>query len=454
MVAPGRMLIRSAADPERLRVESSREMEGWRARQPATPTRPWMPGTAIEVEGVEGLWEVVAATPRGTGVVYDLAPWPEGLVMRAVLPFSAAACQAEARERRGRARRDQARFAQLLAAPLLGLLPADLQRRLEARQTYSAVRGTIISAALLFAPAFVFTLAGLYEALACATGRAESGGWALRSYPWSPFLLFDSGIRIMFAWIFSEPFGSLPVVVVVGIGRAVERPFRRLFGGPVESAATRRRRELNTARQVAALRDDEVRELGDGELEVLSILPKPHWTPTTLIRFRGRGYGLAGSESPPVAAVGREPHRFLLREAPPEDSFASAVDYDPSESRLVARRLLHSGRESWVRTLAPLWGLLAEPVQRRLEAAYGHEPLRATGHAVIATGALAAAGIITTPQLLAAGEAGAGDALLFGASLLLAAESAYRFHAFRAGRIVPSVLGHLVAPLARRLLRF
>ena len=167
MVAPGRMLIRSAADPERLRVESSREMAGWRARQPATPTRPWMPGTAIEVEGVEGFWEVVAATPRGTGVVYDLAPWPEGLVMRAVLPFSAAAGQAEMRERRGRARRDQARFGQLLAAPLLGLLPAHLQRRLEARQTYSAVRGTIISAGLLFAPAFVFTLAGLYEALAC-----------------------------------------------------------------------------------------------------------------------------------------------------------------------------------------------------------------------------------------------------------------------------------------------
>ncbi|MDL2718171.1 MAG: hypothetical protein PT977_10475 [Acidobacteriota bacterium] len=117
------------------------EPKGWRARAPGTPTSAEHPGTCVRWE--EQLFEVEDIGIRADGsVVYTLARWDERHAIRVIKAYDAATEAERIEEKRAATRRVEGRTALLLAAPLVGCLPAPVQERLE--HEYN-VRGSTMS---------------------------------------------------------------------------------------------------------------------------------------------------------------------------------------------------------------------------------------------------------------------------------------------------------------------
>ena len=183
--------------------------KGWSGRTTRSTVRAAHPGTAVGWE--DRIFEVRAAEPRADGgMLYRLAPWEEGHAIRVFERYDE-----ETEGRRETARRDDAsairsRRWTILLAPLAGLLPGSVQKRMESEFGAPALAMTCASAAPLLVVGFLGMLAHL---LSVAGGRVPWPAWLAPPLPIALYLFGESALRLASAFAAGEPMGSLPVVV-------------------------------------------------------------------------------------------------------------------------------------------------------------------------------------------------------------------------------------------------
>ena len=188
--------------------------KGWSARTTGTATRAAHPGTTVWWE--EQLFEVRAAEPRmDGGIRYRLAPWEEGQAIRRFERYDEESERRRETERQDLARRIRSRRRSILLAPLAGLLPGAVQKRMETEFGAPAVAMTISSAFPLFTIGFLGLFRTLLMVLGGAHGISAGGdwpGWLAPDFPVALYLATESAFRLGSAIAQGEPMGSLPGV--------------------------------------------------------------------------------------------------------------------------------------------------------------------------------------------------------------------------------------------------
>lgn len=417
-------------EPTRI-VESPAPKPGWNPRIPATAVHVPFPGTPVVVD--EALWEIVAMETRSgppAVVTYRLEPWRDEFPVREPVRYDAAAARAHAAERRAKDAHRRAGFWLWLAVPLIGLLPASDQRRVESEYGLLALRSTFASAY----PLFVFGIFGrLY--------------WPLVAPLFFTFLFAESFLRIVAAWKAGTPVGEFFVAVPILVSRTLRREFSPEYRqkqfermeGPVADPSV-----------YLAARDELVESPArPDEILVTSILPKPDWGPQTGVRFRDAWWVPVDSS---VLRRGTKPaYRWILRTVPDHLVFRTTVDYDPAE---VRARWLEKHRRSlgtWVTTFPFVFGLLESEEQIRLAALYDYEPDRWTRWSIGTVGAFSAISVAVSAINAVAGVARPADLAWALGGLLLGLESLARGRALSEDRIAGSLLGVVVRPVWKRL---
>lgn len=194
--------------------------KSWTPRREKTLTTAEYPGTAVAWHGE--IFEVLRSEPQPDGAVrYRLAPWPEGHAIRRMEHYDAeneAARGAEHDDRRSRVR---SRRLSILLAPLAGLLPGEVQQRMEGEFGAPALAMTISSALPLAVVGFLGLLDHLLKGLGASL---DFPSLLTPPYALALYLLAESAVRLASAFAASEPMGSLPVVLVYGIWRAARSP--------------------------------------------------------------------------------------------------------------------------------------------------------------------------------------------------------------------------------------
>ena len=185
--------------------------KGWNARLPGSPVRAAHPGTTVAWE--ERLFEVLAAEPRPDGGIrYRLAPWEEGQAIRRFERYDAETENARADTRRDLAAGTRKRRGSIALAPLAGLLPGAVQKRMEYEFGAPALTMTITSAL----PLFVIGFLGMFRhLLGVAGGALDWPGWLAPPLPIAIYLFGESALRLASAIAAGEPMGSLPVAIAV-----------------------------------------------------------------------------------------------------------------------------------------------------------------------------------------------------------------------------------------------
>jgi hypothetical protein len=244
-----------------LRITSSELLLNWHVR------RADFPGTAISWQG--RLYEVFGGGQVETGWVWHLVPWDEGQVARVVMYFGKDRVAELAAVAADDERRSQ-RYRQLrLLLPLVGLLPNQLQGRLEREYGFPAERATVVSALLEIAGGF----AGVLQALALMRGGAEA--WFLPPpLRWlaavGPVIAIEGMIRLWFSATQGE-----------GIGSVFTSPLL-LFLKP-EDRGPKPEDFRPTAPNWRP---------GVQELELVTVEARTDWKVDGVLRFRGRSYRL------------------------------------------------------------------------------------------------------------------------------------------------------------------
>ena len=429
-----------------LLVDAPDEKEGWKARLPGAQRRAPYPGSTIRFE--DRLFEIESASEENGRYLYRLIPWDPAFAIRRIFDYGAEEARRAVAERRARNLHEKASGLLILVGPLIGLLPSVDQLDFEAKYGTPAVRNTTLSAILLFIPSFFVFILVLAGAFAGAALVPKS------LVPWTPLLLYlclESLFRGMICTKVEQPLGSLPVVLPISIYRALAdalHPERRKQRKDVQGLSSKS--SLLWSRAV-----DHVRPLEeDGKrLEIISLLPKDHWTAfRTGIRFRDKIYVLIERQGSDDGLQIR--HRFVLEEAEPEHVFAIVVDYEPEEVRDLHRNTEIEKRRIWVETFAPVWGLLEAPMQEKLKRIYGHEPLeyaKTSALFLIASGGL---GVVLAIKNIVTGTGGLSDLLVGILAAYILVENLDRRKKIQAGVVAGSKLGILLRPLARALLLF
>jgi hypothetical protein len=424
--------------------------KAWKARVPGTQTRAAHPGSAVLFEGAT--YEVVRIETGEDGrAFYYLAPWDDAHTIRQIFELSAESAHKEAQEHQEK-RRHEGRGGMLtILLPFVGLLPASDQQRIEREHNLPAATGTVTSAIALLAIATAFFVLATAQSFVPLAAPA----WIRSLRPLWLYFFVESAIRLLSGFKLGEPMGSLPVVFPLEAVRALraamsgEQRQRRALDP--SAAASDRARDGGAVGMMTAR--DEVLTPRDPRyaLEIVSLLPKPHWTANlTGISYRGCYYQLVERE---VLADSKPPkHRFLLAAAPEDSFFRSVCEYDPTEVRDLYRQQIKAQKSTWVATFAPLWGLLEPALQERLETSYGLERHTAIRGSLLITGLGGLAGTFTAASLLfSAGEW--FDFLVLAASLALLAETAARWKKLERGDFTGSFFGRFLAPFASSLLR-
>ncbi len=437
--APGEFLTRfPPGAPHALRLDSRREKPGWQARLPGGLVEAAFAGTAVLFEG--RYYEVTSAREVGGWVSYYLDPWDEALVLRRIVELSP---QASARESRALVveRRERAAATSLaLLMPVVGLLPAALQERIEKRYGLPASRSTAWSAAVLLAVSSALFVLGLAAGFAGAAG--VEGAAPPRASTLARYFMLESLFRLGGALAAAEANGTLPIVAAFWLWRLLRRERAAAVSPPPPAAAP--------ADSLAE--SDEVRRVeGDApRLEIASLLPKPHWTKAVGIRHQAAWYRLAETAVEPRGEGSL--YRFTLVADPDAFALRGACEYDPREIVALLRQAAVARHATWVETLAPVWGLLGETEQRRLAEIYDYPPERSTGWSILATAIAGGLAAIPAVLYLVTGAGTAPDvAMLLGGSLLLA-DAVRRLPAFQRGELRASWLAPLARPFCRRFL--
>lgn len=212
------------ADQVRIRESGEIELDcpfakAWTARSPKTLRTAEYPGTAVEWDG--RIFQVLGAdpTPQG-GMRYRLAPWPENHAFRRLEHYDQVSEQLRAADRRDRSRDAGMRRLAILLSPLAGLLPADMQKKMERDFGAPARTMTIVSALPLFLVGFL-GLVALF--ISHAGGSMDTPGWITPSLPIALYLFGESALRLASAIAGQEPMGSLPAVLAVTVWRSLHR---------------------------------------------------------------------------------------------------------------------------------------------------------------------------------------------------------------------------------------
>jgi hypothetical protein len=191
--------------------------KSWTARTERTLTRAEHPGTAVEWDG--RVYEVRDAIPAPDGSVrYRLAPWEDRHAIRRMERYDALSEEIREVERRDRRRDHEKRRLTILLAPLAGLLPRDVQKRMERNFGAPSIAMTISSAAPFLAVGFL----GLFAFLVgMAGGTVPFPRWLAPPLPIAMYFFLESAARLMSAVAAGEPLGSLAIELVYAIDRAV-----------------------------------------------------------------------------------------------------------------------------------------------------------------------------------------------------------------------------------------
>lgn len=451
--AAGDVLLRfPGSDPARLVILSPIAKPGWRARAEATPTRPLFPGSAIAFEGT--LFEIhTASTPRGTEPHrYELRAWENRFPIRETFEYSREEAQ-RVRAAIAAAQRKGATahlFAWLL--PLVGLLPRRLQDAIEAEYGVPAARATFWSALLTLGLSSTCTLVAIQAGLSLSMGGPRPGAfsrWALHWVALTGYLVLESIVRYRLSFPAGIAIGSAPVALpLLAVLALIDLGRGRSAAPPTPAVPT----AVPTARIPAGARDA-VRDLPDGRLEILSLLPKPHWGTRSAIHYRDAWWALDDRQELPPSTAAAPRWRFVLAAWPEHVLVQDPQRYSPDEVRGLAH---DAARERWrsaVESLGPLLGLLPGAVQRRLADVYGHDARSRTGWSLVLVGGSAAFAIATAGARFARGAGSPVDAGLAIVAGGLLVEAAVRTVSLLRGEIRGSVLGALVRPFAERALR-
>ncbi|MEM7355882.1 MAG: hypothetical protein AAF657_34010 [Acidobacteriota bacterium] len=430
-----------------LRIDTGFAVGDWKPRAEATPYRAAFSGTAVQVD--ERWYEIVhaetsAGAPRRT--CYYLQPWNDTEVFRHVFELTPQACQDLTQKHREQQQRRRSGAALSHLPLLVGLLPGEDQKRLENAYGFSAQRCTFYSAATLLFLSVLLIMTAFAFGNGMHFGALQDLVKKLTDYsPLAWYFAIESILRLG-SLSGNEPIGSLPVVLVVylvrGIRGAATAPRRAAEKGPTALAASH---DTLTAR-------DHMRRVGE-QIEILSRLPKDHWTANvTGIEIDGEAYLLIERE---VIQTDRGPrHRFVLQKPEHEALFKSYVRYHPEEVRDIYRREQRRQTAMWVETVPFFWGLLDLGLQNRLGRIYNYDPLkwtRWTANFEAAFGIFFLLGSLwqLTSDLADGTDAGA---LLLGIFLLW--EGLLRKSKLGEGEIRGSLFGLPFAPLARWFLRW
>src|SRR5262249_25221425 len=145
--------------------------------------------------------------------------------------------------------------------------------------------------------------------------------------------------------------------------------------------------------------NDEIRRQAtkDFDLEVVSALPKPDWTPNAGIGFEGSWYNCVATETK------NQRHIFRLKKIDEPTVFRTAYEYTPAEVQNLYREHLKKERGVWIEPLSPLWGFLGKEDQEKLAAIYDYQPLKFTKWSIFAVAFLCLANLVVSALNLAAG---------------------------------------------------
>jgi hypothetical protein len=199
---------RVEADGDELLLECP-VSKGWNGRTARTPVRAAHPGATVAWE--DRLFEVLAEEPLPNGGVrYRLAPWEDGQAIRRFERYDADAERARESFRQDLASGIRKRRWSVVLAPLAGLLPGSVQKRMEHEFGAPSLGMTIASALPLFVVGFL----GMFRhLLGVAGGALDWPWWVAPPLPLALYLFGESALRLASAIAAGEPMGSLPVVV-------------------------------------------------------------------------------------------------------------------------------------------------------------------------------------------------------------------------------------------------
>jgi hypothetical protein len=234
--------------------------KGWNARGPGGQTRAAHPGTAVSWAGE--LFEVVGEVARADGgVVYRLAAWPQEQTIRTLEAYDEPS-EAHRAAVRAETRRDSRLLGlSLLLAPLVGLLPGSVQRRMERDFGAPARTMTLTSGLVELAVGVVGWLFGMAAAL--GGGFAREGGApfiARLPLPLCVLLILDASVRLASAFVMERAMGTIVTELPYALLRRRREP-----GAAEPPAATRRRDRYHMLEAVLALlpEAEQIRLRGD-----------------------------------------------------------------------------------------------------------------------------------------------------------------------------------------------
>jgi len=194
--------------------------KSWTARTARTLTVAEHPGTAVEWGG--RVYEVRDAIPAADGSIrYRLSPWDDRHAIRRMDRYDAVTEEIREIERSDLHRDREQRRLTILLAPLAGLLPRDVQKRMERDFGAPAIAMTISSAVPLFAIGFLGII-GILVGMAGATIPLPR--WLAPPPALAIYLFLESAARLMSAIGSGEPLGDLIVELAYALARAVRNP--------------------------------------------------------------------------------------------------------------------------------------------------------------------------------------------------------------------------------------
>jgi hypothetical protein len=368
--------------------------------------RPGHPGTAVRLG--EDLYEVVAAEKSGGEWIYRLEPWTGQDTIRVYVEWGEESERDFTAGLRDDRIREQKNLLAWGAQAFLGFLPAKNQKRLYEATGLDPARATFWSAALETMVASPFALLFVINLV---TGGMRGLGVSIPT--WGGVLAFATMAE-----------GVFRLAAVISTGEPIGSLFLALLGLRLKSEGP----QYDPSDEILAI---------EGELNVVSPVPKVWWERTGGVTYGGESYILAGS--------GRKKTKFFYRFRKGGEDFPIL---DPELEKVRNR----SSDLSYV--FAPLWGFLPSDLQKALEF-YGRYRPRPYVIISICFNFLAALAIMG-PGLrnVSRGVFEIWSLVLLAAALLLFMESVLRLlRLMKDGQITGSFLAFLVKPVYYRAIR-
>ncbi len=390
----------------------------------------------------------------GSRTLYHLEPWPSNHPIRAPQELTPEACErATAAYHLELIRARKAKRAGWLIF-FVGMLPREVQERLELEYGIRPALGTMASAAVLCSGSIATLLLIFARLQGFPLGRflTAYADVAFLFFPVFLYLVVESLFRIN-SGIGDEPIGTFLVagpysLISSLLGKSSDRktpdlvPTARAIQGPSEKWLEA---------------EDQIRDLppsldGKHRLEVRSLLPKGHWSANIhAIDWQGRRYVLEDRTEDPSQEL---PYGFKLQEAAEDVLFRDVHTYDPKEVREVYRAQKRLSIGSLVKSFGLLWGYTDPKLQEALAEIYGYESWRNTRGSIRFSIFFAVLMLAVGAFRITQDSAIPGDALVLMFFLAVLWDAVVRSIRLRDGELTESFLGPALAPLVRPALRW